>query len=277
MRWFKHMSHSHDDEKLSMLIDEAGLEGYGFWWLICEVVSDKIDQKNVASCTYSDRKWWAICRSSARSFRKHTAILSRLALIQIQNSGDQIKIEIPNLLKYRDEYTRKSGHTPDKLLTGVRTVSGTDTETEKEIKKEKPTPPPKPKQSRHQGAPADLIKLAESYPKGGAFPGKESIQNWNRLSPEEQQQAVKNLPLFIEDERWREDNGKWIPCLKTYLGEKRFKKPPKNNGHAFEPSKTHQPGDADCLLCGGRGLYDDGRGIDVTCDCVLRRLQGGKR
>lgn len=32
MRWFKHMTDADDNEKLSRLQDEFGLEGYGFWW-----------------------------------------------------------------------------------------------------------------------------------------------------------------------------------------------------------------------------------------------------
>ena len=57
MRWFKHMTHSAYDEKLSQLRDEYGLEGYGFWWSIVEIIAAQVDENEQTSVTFSAKKW----------------------------------------------------------------------------------------------------------------------------------------------------------------------------------------------------------------------------
>ena len=57
MKWFKHMTGSWDDEKLSAVIDILGMEGYGFYWRLLEVIAEKLDANNETSCTFSAKKW----------------------------------------------------------------------------------------------------------------------------------------------------------------------------------------------------------------------------
>jgi uncharacterized phage protein (TIGR02220 family) len=128
MRWFKHLTDSHDDEKLVSLRTKHGLEGYGFWWLLIEIVAKqtgKTDDK--FSVAYPVSHWLRLTGVyHHKKFRELTEMLQRLCLIDAQsidNVGtiselslkDVLTISIPNLLKYRDEYARKSVQTPDRL------------------------------------------------------------------------------------------------------------------------------------------------------------------
>ncbi len=45
MRWLKHMTSTWDDEKIAAVVDELGLEGYGFWWRILEIIATQLDEK----------------------------------------------------------------------------------------------------------------------------------------------------------------------------------------------------------------------------------------
>lgn len=137
MRWFKHMVASADDEKLSRLTDVYGLEGYGFWWRVVEIVAEKVGPDGETSVEFSAKKWGNLAGISPKKFRTLAECCANLGLFTFECSGNSeniIKINMPNILKYRDEYSRKSGQSADK----VRTRSGpsrarvpeADTETE---------------------------------------------------------------------------------------------------------------------------------------------------
>ena len=46
MKWFKHYSNASDSVKLNHLIDELGLEGYGRYWLLLELLAQDFDGIN---------------------------------------------------------------------------------------------------------------------------------------------------------------------------------------------------------------------------------------
>lgn len=115
MKWFKHMTGSMDDEKLSAVIDELGIEGYGFYWGLLEIVADKLDASNDTTCQFSAQKWGKFFRFSAKKFQKFAQILAENHLISLENSENFIKIDIPNLLKYRDNYQKNKQASNNKV------------------------------------------------------------------------------------------------------------------------------------------------------------------
>lgn len=139
MRWFKHMTASADDEKLSMLMDAHGLEGYGFWWRVVEIIAKNVSEKGGTSVSYSAQKWARIVGIRSDKFRRIAEECASLRLFQLNSHDNYIEIDIPNILKFRDEYTRKSGQTPDKIRR-KKQIQNTDTEKEEEIN----TPPHPP-------------------------------------------------------------------------------------------------------------------------------------
>ena len=111
------MTASHEDEKLADLIDRFGHAGYGAWWLVAEIVAARIDSDGKAEVTYPLSKW-----SHLMSVRGSLVIstLSKLEvthLVTVERTETDITVRIPNLLKYRDEYTRRSGQSPESVPT----------------------------------------------------------------------------------------------------------------------------------------------------------------
>lgn len=163
MRWFKHMTASVDDEKLSALMDEYGLEGYGFWWRIVEIVGALIDESSQTSAQYSPKKWGSLLRLSPRKFQNMAEFCANLGLFSLEISEKYICINMPNILKFRDEWTRKqaknSGVTPEQLR---KQIQNTDTEEESSLRSDsrprsdEPDVQAKPKKSR-----TPLPELAE--------------------------------------------------------------------------------------------------------------------
>lgn len=117
MKWFRHMTGTWEDEKIARLVRHGGPEGlaaYGLWWRVLEIVASRVDAKSgVCSVSY-DVSYWARLLSLRGSHVRHW--LEKLALTTLLTAewtGSEIRVTIPNLLKYRDEYTRKSGDPPD--------------------------------------------------------------------------------------------------------------------------------------------------------------------
>lgn len=126
MRWLKHLSCAHEDELMAELIEEFGPEGYGVWWIILERIAASMGESEKTSLRYSARNWASSCRISENRFIEIVTYLSENhPTFRAKITEKHVTIECPNLLKYRDEYSRRnkkivSGQSPDKL----RTMSG---------------------------------------------------------------------------------------------------------------------------------------------------------
>ena len=161
MRWFKHLTNAYDDEAIAELVEKFGMEGYGIWWRVLEIIGSKMSKESDrCEATYPSRKWRSLCGVYRQSrfnsiidflvnHHKLVVILSPscsdlvtilspscrdLVLISAASMGDLVTISCPNLLKFRDEYSKKSGQTPDKLLndSGQTPTQDTDTDTDTE-------------------------------------------------------------------------------------------------------------------------------------------------
>ena len=140
MRWLKHITKSHGDEALAAVLHSQGLEGYGFYWLLLEVIAGEMDSKNgKPELTYFEDTWAKNLHCSVRVFRRLCSSLSKEKLILVENSGDRVKIAVPNILKYKDECAKKSGHSPEQRIEREIEI-----EREKENEKETPECAPVP-------------------------------------------------------------------------------------------------------------------------------------
>lgn len=117
MKWFKHQSNARNDERLARLEDKAGLEGYGFYFKMLEIVASAIDEKNKSDLTLSVRTWARFSNVSTRKFEtllKHcvdVGLMFEQTLTNVSPNFNQtldklINVNIPNLLKYRDNHTK---------------------------------------------------------------------------------------------------------------------------------------------------------------------------
>lgn len=126
MRWTKHLSMAHADKAMALILEEFGAEGYGVYWLMIEDIAAPMEKEKIdPSATHSWVKWSQICHCSVRHFRSIVCRMEEKSLISIQTVDDRIQITISNILKYKDEYSKKSGHTPEQEQK--RTDTYTDT------------------------------------------------------------------------------------------------------------------------------------------------------
>lgn len=122
MKYVNHMSSSVEDEKHEVLIEKCGIEGYGAYWIIAEKIAAQIRPECVStSLTLSWRNWARHLRTSTQKTQFLLRSMDGAKLINLYESGGSVKVDMPNILKYADEYTRKlltkSRQTPDKIPT----------------------------------------------------------------------------------------------------------------------------------------------------------------
>lgn len=132
MRWLKHMTATRKDEKVAALIHKAGHDGYGLWWMVLETVAASMDKGSTkCSLKYPVSKWATELQLLPQHVCRKLVALHVAGLLELRKDGDAIELTIPNLLKYRDEYARKSGHTPDSVRSKIqRQNTDTDTDTD---------------------------------------------------------------------------------------------------------------------------------------------------
>lgn len=201
MRWFKHMTCSFNDEKLSAVVDELGMEGYGFWWRILEVVAEKMDENGEYSVSFSSKKWGNFFGFSAKKFENFARIFQKNRIFDVEFSENQVTVSIPNLLKYRDEWSRKkarnSGVAPEELRPSRARLKDTD------IDKEDITPPVSP--PRGDDAPAKRKPKPIPHPKTAygenhrvKLTAEELAKLRERYGDEDTREAIRKLDLHIE-------------------------------------------------------------------------------
>src|SRR3990167_1141404 len=84
MKWFKHMTNSHDDEGLAHIIDVYGAKGFGIWWLLLEIIAGQMDKTDKCSVEYPEKRWCKLLgtrkeylRQILTSFADHLDIIVR--------------------------------------------------------------------------------------------------------------------------------------------------------------------------------------------------------
>lgn len=110
MKWLKHMSATRRDERIASLIDEHGFEGYGVFWAVLETIAEQMpageDRYEVG---YSLKRWGQLLGCHHNKVKKYLSLLGVHGLVTVKSEADCIIVSAPNLLKYRDEYSKKSG------------------------------------------------------------------------------------------------------------------------------------------------------------------------
>jgi hypothetical protein len=101
---------AHKDDALSAVLEEHGLDAYALFWLIIEHIGSRMEKDRMTpELINSELKWSQILYTSVRRFRTISNSLAEKGLIVCECTDNRIRISIPNIVKYKDEYSKKSG------------------------------------------------------------------------------------------------------------------------------------------------------------------------
>lgn len=165
MKWFKHMTNSSLDERLARFTDKYGLEAYGFFWRVLEAIAANVDETNRKHIQYSTKTWCKLLGIRPQTFRKLIQESSVLGLFQVSFNSDLVTVESPNILKYRDEWTRKKSRTPEQNSEKDKEKEGEKKEEKKPRAPSSPAPKkvqPKPEKKKY-GANGNVMLTDEEH------------------------------------------------------------------------------------------------------------------
>lgn len=108
MRWFKHYTDAFDDEGFDVLMDQfGGLEGYGIFWRVVEMVAKQMDGSDRCEASYSIKTWCRKLGVRTKKFDRFLAVVQQELNFHVEKSDKSITVRIPKLLSLRDEWSRK--------------------------------------------------------------------------------------------------------------------------------------------------------------------------
>lgn len=268
MRWFKHMTASADDEKLARLRDRFGLEGYGFWWSVVEIIAASLDESEQTSVTFSAKKWGNSLGISPKKFRIMAEFCANTGLFSIKSDSEYITIDMPNLLKFKDEYTdrkgKKSGECRDKLRSSRARVKETDTDTDTELNIP-PLPPRGEKEGGSRNHAADTKERPKDEPDmeflelrrfwdeqmrcEGLYAGFREYKTLKKARDQTGMSCWPGLAIISNDVKKRKNAHIWTPGfeigLGRYLAERTWLAPvvPRASPPAAAPGEKQSEGD----------------------------------
>ena len=134
IKWLKHMTATWDDERVARLVDKGGMEGlsmYGLYWRVQEILAAQMEGKEPScSVRYTVTRWSLLLSLRGSLVFSTLSRLGATGLVTVERDGEDVRVTNRNLLKYRDEYSKKSVHSPDNV------PSRTDGEGNEDGKKE---------------------------------------------------------------------------------------------------------------------------------------------
>lgn len=147
MRWLKHLSTAQSDEKMALILAEHGPWGYGCFWLVLETIAQVVDEEDRTFICLPEPIWRKKLGISSKKLTEIFSFFQKIGIFRVvfEKNGEKkseilITVDSPNLLKYRDEYSRKktrnSGVTPESLRS-----KETDTDTESDREEDKSSSP----------------------------------------------------------------------------------------------------------------------------------------
>jgi hypothetical protein len=117
MKWFKHETDAFLSEGVDALMDIEGFAGYGRWNRILEIVAFKMDETNRCHAEYSIQKWCQLLGLKQKKLVSFLELTENQLKTKVLYSENIIRIEIPNLLKKRDNYTKHLQVTDKQLVS----------------------------------------------------------------------------------------------------------------------------------------------------------------
>jgi hypothetical protein len=97
MKCFKHMTNSSRDERLSRLTDKYGLEAYGFFWCVLELIAENMDKTDRNHVEYSLKTWCKLLKIRPQTFHKLMSESSVLGLFEVSFNADLVCVKSNNI------------------------------------------------------------------------------------------------------------------------------------------------------------------------------------
>ena len=237
MKWIKHQTGTRRDEKIARLMAAGGkdaMAAYGLYWMVQEIIADQMEGPEPAcSVCYPVSVWSQLLVTRGSLVFSTLSTLAVTGLVTVTREGDDIRVTNRKLLKYRDEYSRKSGHAPE----NVRTRTDIDKEEDKERElKTKPLARSVPAEELAGTLPLVDQTLYEI--------SKSQVSEWSQAYPAvDVRQELKKLKVWLDANPTRKKTRNGINrAIISWLSRAQDRAPTQggSNGKGTYPSRSEQ-------------------------------------
>lgn len=190
------MTATRRDEKIARLIAKGGLASYGLFWAVLEIVAEQMDGPDPAcSVCYPVSVWSQLLLIRGSHVFSTLSTLAVTGVLTVERDGVDIRVTNRKLLKYRDEYSRKSGHSPDKRRTNSGPEGELEGEGEGDKKKNK-------KKTIARSVPAEELAGTLPLVDGSEYQiSKTQVREWSESYP-----AVQVKQSLLQMKAWLKAN-----------------------------------------------------------------------
>ena len=211
MKWFKHYHNASSSLKLQALISELGVEGYGQYWLLLELLCEKFDGETPVVCLFSSEISAKVGIKFSKKLQTFVQKLADFSLISYEISGKVYKIDAPILLDLQSKdfkfATRQRQQNDSKTTLRIKNKNKEE-DKEKEMNKEKIRDVAffenaKPKINEHENF-AQSVKFIVDL-----FNSEISTSSANKAFGIIGSKTTANLILLLEEE-WFKTESNWI-------------------------------------------------------------------
>jgi hypothetical protein len=120
------MTTSVEDEKHEALIEKCGMAGYGAYWVVAEKIGGQVRPESVStSKALTWRNWARHLRTSVQQAQFWVRSMHQVGLVGLTEVNGVAEVDMPNILKYGDEYSKRVGITSGQKREKLPRVSGT--------------------------------------------------------------------------------------------------------------------------------------------------------
>lgn len=129
MNWFKHMTNANRDPVIRGAIEKFGLKGYAVYFILLEVIGENLDIETPGKLRTTWEQTRNVLGMKRKTIENILDYFSEQNKLRWEFENGYLYIHVYKVVEFTDEYTKKklrkmSGQAPDKLRTGVRTMSG---------------------------------------------------------------------------------------------------------------------------------------------------------
>jgi len=106
MKWFQHQSNARHNLKFQPILEEFGLEGYGMYWILCELVAEQSQNYLITS----QKKWkQSLIRTSGVDPSLLDRMLDAFADVNLISKKwlNKGALAIPKMRDYSDNWTKR--------------------------------------------------------------------------------------------------------------------------------------------------------------------------
>lgn len=174
MKWFKHFVAAGDSVKLNKLVDELGVEGYGRYWLLLELLAGEFDGSSTTFEVHFRKISAKVQIKFSTKLETFLQKLSDFSLLTFKKNGKVYEINCPILMELQDKDSR---YNRKRIVTKSQNTT-LEEEVEEEVDKEKEEENRKKESISSTSSKKDFLKLVDVYNNQVAIPNKLPAQNF---------------------------------------------------------------------------------------------------